>query len=212
MPQYQTLANYLIDGEEEKLLQEIQALLSQTQNPLALIDEGLIPGMTKIGELFKEGELFIPEVMMSAQLMTKAVDLIRPFIKEEEVSYHGKIIIGTVKGDLHDIGKNLVALLLEANGFDVINLGCDQGANEFLQAVEQYQPDIVALSALLTTTMPGMSDIIQAIDAKQLRPSLKVIIGGAPVSQEYADKIHADGYSEDATGAVELCKQLLQIS
>ncbi|MDD2569264.1 MAG: cobalamin-dependent protein, partial [Clostridia bacterium] len=132
-----------------------------------------------------------------------------PYIKEGEMVYKGKIVIGTVKGDLHDIGKNLVALMLENNGFEVINLGSDKGPNDFLAAIEKHEPQIIALSALLTTTMPMMSKIIEAVDKEGLRPGVNVIIGGAPVTQDFADKIGANGYSEDATGAVMLCQKLL---
>lgn len=205
------LSDFLITGDKEQAIATAQSLLEGGSAPLDIINNGLIPGMAKVGELFKEGEMFVPEVMLSAQVMTETVATIKPYIKEGEMVYRGKIVIGTVKGDLHDIGKNLVALMLENNGFEVVNLGSDKGPNEFLAAIQEHQPQIIALSALLTTTMPMMAKIIEAVDKESLRPNVQVIIGGAPVTQDFADKIGANGYSEDATGAVTLCKKLLSL-
>ncbi|MDD4571096.1 MAG: corrinoid protein [Clostridia bacterium] len=203
------LSDFLVTGDKDNAIATAKALLESGTAPLDIINNGLITGMSRVGELFKEGEMFVPEVMLSAQVMTETVATIKPYIKEGEMVYKGKIVIGTVKGDLHDIGKNLVALMLENNGFEVINLGSDKGPNDFLAAIEKHEPQIIALSALLTTTMPMMSKIIEAVDKEGLRPGVNVIIGGAPVTQDFADKIGANGYSEDATGAVMLCQKLL---
>ena len=203
------LSDFLVTGDKDNAIATAKALLESGTAPLDIINNGLITGMSRGGELFKEGEMFVPEVMLSAQVMTETVATIKPYIKEGEMVYKGKIVIGTVKGDLHDIGKNLVALMLENNGFEVINLGSDKGPNDFLAAIEKHEPQIIALSALLTTTMPMMSKIIEAVDKEGLRPGVNVIIGGAPVTQDFADKIGANGYSEDATGAVMLCQKLL---
>jgi 5-methyltetrahydrofolate--homocysteine methyltransferase len=173
------------------------------------VNEGLIEGMNVVGVRFKAGDMYVPEVLMAAKSMSGGLEIVRPLISEADQKSKGKIVLGTVKGDLHDIGKNLVGMLIESGGLEVINMGVDVSAEDFIDAIIEHEPDILALSALLTTTMPAMKDIIELLEEEELRDKVKVIIGGAPVSREYADEIGADGYAPDAGSAVELCKQLL---
>jgi len=208
---YGELIQYIIDGDDAAVDAQTDALLRTGQNPMSIIDQGLLAGMTQVGELFKEGEMFVPEVMMAAQAVTAALDKLKALISEEDLPKMATIVIGTVKGDLHDIGKNLVAMMMENSGFQVIDLGTDVAPEDFCQAVAVHGAAIVAMSALLTTTMPAMRETVDAINQAGCRHEVKIIIGGAPVTAEYAQQIGADGYSEDAVRAVELCKRLLNI-
>ena len=176
-------------------------------NPLEIISNGLIAGMNVVGVQFKSGEMFVPEVLMSAKSMAAGIEIVKPLIADKDMPSMGKVLIGTVKGDLHDIGKNLVAMMLESGGFTVINLGIDIAPEKFVAAFKEHQPDIIAMSALLTTTMMHMKDTIELIKEEGFK--VKCIIGGAPISQEFADTIGADGYSPDAASAVDLCRKLL---
>jgi 5-methyltetrahydrofolate--homocysteine methyltransferase len=165
--------------------------------------------MDEVGRRFENDEFFIPELLIAARAMKGAMELITPLFPEKGIQLRGRIAIGTVQGDLHDIGKNLVAAMLEGGGFEVIDLGKDVAAHQFIQAVKESEAQVVALSALLTTTMPGMKRVIQDMVEAKLRDRVKIIIGGAPVNQKYADEIGADGYAETASGAVTLAKSLL---
>lgn len=209
MSNYADLAQSVIEGQKDKVKEHVQNLIAAGNDPLEIINEGLIAGMNVVGVRFKAGDMYVPEVLMAAKSMSGGVELVKPLITTGEQKSAGKILLGTVKGDLHDIGKNLVGMLIESAGLEVINMGVDISAEDFVDAVIEHEPDIVALSALLTTTMPAMQDIIEILAEEDLRDKVKVIIGGAPVSQEYADTIGADGYAPDAGSAVELCKKLL---
>lgn len=209
MSNYADLAQSVIEGQKDKVKEHVQNLIAAGNDPLEIINEGLIAGMNVVGVRFKAGDMYVPEVLMAAKSMSGGVELVKPLITTGEQKSAGKILLGTVKGDLHDIGKNLVGMLIESAGLEVINMGVDISAEDFVDAVIEHEPDIVALSALLTTTMPAMQDIIEILEDEDLRDKVKVIIGGAPVSQEYADTIGADGYAPDAGSAVELCKKLL---
>ncbi|MGI5892193.1 MAG: cobalamin B12-binding domain-containing protein [Bacillota bacterium] len=208
---YTDLVQYIIEGDAEVVEAETDSLLKQGQQPMVIINKGLLNGMAAVGELFKEGEMFVPEVMMSAQAVTIALDKLKALVNQEDMPKMATIVIGTVKGDLHDIGKNLVSMMMENSGFTVIDLGTDVAPEDFCQAVADHDADIVGMSALLTTTMPAMQETVEAICAAGYRDKVKIIIGGAPVTAEYAQQIGADGYSEDAVRAVELCKNLLSI-
>jgi 5-methyltetrahydrofolate--homocysteine methyltransferase len=167
--------------------------------------------MNIVGEKFKNNEFFIPEVLIAARAMKAGMEIIRPLLVEAEVKARGKVIVGTVKGDLHDIGKNIVAMMLEGAGFEVINMGTDVTIEKIMEHMEKDPPDVVGLSALLTTTMVYMRDVIQALENAKLKERVKVIIGGAPITQAYADEINADGYAPDAASSVDLVKGLLNI-
>jgi len=208
MASIRDLTEYVIQADIEKVKETTAALLAAGEDPLRLINEGLIPGINEVGERFKEGIMFVPEMMMSAQAMKAGVDLAKEKIEGVDIPTVGTVVIGTVAGDLHDIGKNLVSMMLDSSGFNVVDLGVDVPADKFIAAVKEHKPSIVGLSALLTTTMPAMKEVIDALKESNLRDQVKVVIGGAPVSQAYADEIGADGYAPDAALAVELCKKI----
>ncbi|HHW29225.1 MAG TPA: cobalamin-binding protein [Syntrophomonadaceae bacterium] len=208
MASIKDLTEFVIQADIEKVKETTAALLAAGEDPLKIINEGLIPGINEVGERFKEGNLFVPEMMMSAQAMKAGVDLAKEKIEGADIPNAGTIVIGTVAGDLHDIGKNLVSMMLDSSGFNVVDLGVDVPADKFIAAVKEHKPSIVGLSALLTTTMPAMKEVIDALKESNLRDQVKVVIGGAPVSQAYADEIGADGYAPDAALAVELCKKI----
>ena len=205
---YDKIIAAVLSGDTFAAAAEAKLLTDNGIDPLQVIDKGLIVAMGEVGRLFKENEIFVPEVMMSAHTVTIVIDQLKPLLKEERASL-GTVIIGTVKGDLHDIGKNLVALLLANNGFNVIDLGNDVAPAKFVSEAKAHNCDIVAMSALLTTTMINMDATIKAFAEAGYRKQVKIIIGGAPVTADYAEKISADGYSEDAASAVDLCKELL---
>ena len=209
MSQLNTITETLISGDGEKLQQLIKEALEAGTSASTILNDGLITGMDIVGEKMETGDMFIPEVLMAAQAMSESVIILKPLLAEGQASTAGKVIIGTVKGDLHDIGKNLVKMMLESAGFEAIDLGVDISPEDFVKAVIEYQPDIVGLSALLTTTMPMMKRSIQAIEENGLRKNLKIIVGGAPVSQAFANEIGADGYAADAGAASKLAKSLL---
>ena len=205
---YRSIVEAIIAGEEDAAQRYAQNLLAAGAAPLEIIDCGLIPAMAQVGRLFKEGEIYVPEVMMAASVVTEVVANLKPLLAGE-ISTKGTVVLGTVKGDLHDIGKNLVALLLENNGFKVLDLGADVSPQTFIDAAISHAAQIVGLSALLTTTMPQMAETIRAFEQAGCRDKVKIIIGGAPVTEGYAEEIAADGYAEDAVGAVELCFSLI---
>lgn len=206
---FQELSDVVIKGDIQKVKEVTQKLIDGGSDPLAIINEGLIPGINEVGVRFKEGELFVPEMMRAAQAMKGGVELVKPMMAAENIPTAGKVVIGTVKGDLHDIGKNLVIMMLESSGFNVVDLGVDVPVDRFVQAVKDHSPQVVGMSALLTTTMPVMKGVIDALEKENLRGGVKVLIGGAPVSPEYADEIGADGFAPDAVVATDMCKQVL---
>lgn len=199
----------ILDGDMEVVSQNVNTALENGLLPQTILDEGLIAAMDKVGALFEEGEFYVPEMLVAARAMKSGLDILRPKLMEAEIEAKGKVIIGTVKGDLHDIGKNLVAIMLEGAGFDIIDLGVDIPPEKFIEVLESEKPDVVALSALLTTTMVSIEDTISAMKTAGLRDEVKVIVGGAPVTQEYADSIGADGFAADASLAVSLVKGLV---
>jgi 5-methyltetrahydrofolate--homocysteine methyltransferase len=177
--------------------------------PDVILSQGLIAAMAEVGSLFEQGEYFVPEMLVSAKAMQEGLNLLRPYLVAQGIKPVGKVVIGTVKGDLHDIGKNLVSMMLEGAGFEVIDLGTDSGAEKFIAAIEQHQPQMIGMSAMLTTTMPQMRNVIAALEAASLRQKVKVMVGGAPVTADFARQIGADGYAPDASRAVSLAKSLL---
>jgi 5-methyltetrahydrofolate--homocysteine methyltransferase len=198
----------LYEGEDAQVAQLVRDGLSQGLSPSAVLENGLIAGMDRVGKDFKSGELFVPEVLVAARAMQAGMNILRPLLVENKVASAGKIVIGTVKGDLHDIGKNLVKMMLEGAGYEIIDLGNDVSPQRFVEAVQQHHPDLIGLSALLTTTMPQMKETIRALVAAGLRDSVKVMIGGAPVTGEYASQIGADAYAPDAAVAVDRAHSL----
>lgn len=185
----------------------VQAALDAGQNPQEIIDDNMVPAMEAIGKEFAEGRVFVPNLLLSARAMKGALEILKPLMQAENTSILGTVVIGTVKGDLHDIGKNLVASMLEGRGFKVINLGADVSKEKFIEAAKENDADIICLSALLTTTMGYMKEVVDAV--KESGVKVKVMVGGAPLNTEYARSIGADGYSSNANEAVDLAKSLV---
>lgn len=210
MGKFDEIQQAVLEGNVEKVKSLAGSLVAAGEDPVAIIDDGLIAGMDIVGIKFKEEDMFVPEVMMSASAMNAGVDIVRPALKGEAIKSAGVVIIGTVQGDLHDIGKNLVCMILRSAGFEVIDLGVDISPDKFVDGINKHKPTIVGMSALLTTTMPEMKNTIDAIVNANLREKVKVIIGGAPVSREFAEQIGADGYGDDAIAARDLCSELTQ--
>ncbi len=184
--------------------------LDEGKSAAEILNEGLIPAMDTVGKKYEGGEIYVPEMLMAAKSMKAALAILRPILAETGVESKGKVVIGTVEGDLHDIGQNLVSIMLEGAGYDVHNLGIDNTADAFVEAVKETSPDVVAMSALLTTTMIQMPGVIEGLKEAGLRDGVKIIIGGAPVTEEYANQIGADGYAKDAAAAVTLVRDLLK--
>jgi len=207
------LANDLYDGilngDAKKARAATEAALASGAAPMDLIQQSMVPAMDEVGRLFEAEEYFVPELLLAARAMKGSLELLKPLLAASGQKMAVRVLIGTVKGDLHDIGKNIVASMLEGSGFEVIDLGTDVSPESFVTAVEQRKPHVVCMSALLTVTMPAMKLTIDALKTAGLRTQVKVLIGGAPVSQQYAEAIGADGYSENANGAVGLVKVLL---
>jgi len=203
---YARLSELVIAGEMEGARALTEKLLAEGLAGREILDGGLLPGMEVVGARMKAGECFIPEVLLSARTMQGCLDLIKPHLAAGDSGSAGTVLIGTVEGDVHDIGKNLVAMLLEGAGFDVVNLGAQITPAAFVAAVKEQQPAILGMSGLLTTTIPKMADTIKLLSAEGLRASVKVMVGGAPVTQRFADEIGADGYAPDAAGAADLGK------
>jgi 5-methyltetrahydrofolate--homocysteine methyltransferase len=201
------LKQAVITGNADTALAMTQALLATGASPREILDEALLPGMEVVGEQMREAEIFIPEVLLSARVMQGCLDLLRPLMAGEEAG-GGVVVLGTVEGDLHDIGKNLVGMLLQGAGFSVVNLGTGVTAAAFVAAVREHAPQIVGMSALLTTTLPHMTETIQALKDAGLREQVKIMVGGAPVTAAYAEEIGADGYGANAGMAVEQAKAL----
>ena len=206
---YEALSDCVIEGDDERAGKLTQKAIDAGADPVEIVTQGLTGGMSIVGARFKSGEMFVPEVLASARAMSVGMDLVKPLILAGDMPSAGKVVIGTVKGDLHDIGKNLVAMLLESAGFTVINVGTDIEPAVFVQAVRDSEADVLGLSALLTTTMLAMKATIDALAEAGLRDKVKVIIGGAPVTQDFADEIGADGFAYDGGAAIDLCKSLI---
>lgn len=199
----------VLAGEMEGIAELTNQALAQGIGAREILDQALTPAMDIVGEEYEKGDRYVPEMLISAETMKGAVTILKPLLVEAGVKARGKVVIGTVEGDLHDIGKDLVAMMLEGAGFEVVNLGVEVTAEEFLKAAKEHEADIIGMSALLTTTMIHMPEVIDALQQAGLRDQIKVMIGGAPVTQGYADKIGADGYAPDAASATKLAKSLL---
>lgn len=200
----------VIEGDNEGVKEKVPQALESGVPAGAILNEGMIAAMSEVGRLFEEGEYYVPEMLIAARAMQAGMGLLKPHLQSGEIKAAGKVLIGTAKGDLHDIGKNLVSLMLEGAGFEVHDLGTDVAAEKFVDAVKADKPDIIAMSALLTTTMPNMKTTIEALKAAGLRDQVKVMVGGAPLTDNYASQIGADGYAADASRAVSLAKSLVR--
>jgi 5-methyltetrahydrofolate--homocysteine methyltransferase len=212
MAQSKELYDAILNGNAKKAHAATEAALAAGVLPMDLISESMVPAMDEVGKLFEEEEYFVPELLLAGRAMKSAMELLRPLLVASGQKMAVRVVIGTVKGDLHDIGKNIVASMLEGSGFEVIDLGADVSPENFVAAVEAQKPHVVCMSALLTVTMPAMKTTIEALKTAGLRTKVKVMIGGAPVTSQYASEIGADGYSENASGAVSLVKSLLAVA
>ena len=203
---FEELALNLYDGGDQQVARLVRHALDEGHTANDILHNGLIAGMDRVGVDFKVGDLFVPEVLVAARAMRAGLDVLRPLLAEGEVSGTGTYVIGTIQGDLHDIGKNLVKMMLEGAGFKVVDLGTDVRVDEFVSAVREHQPDVLGMSALLTTTMANMRLVIEALERAGLRDSVKVMIGGAPVTGAFATQIGADAYAPDAASAVDVAR------
>ncbi|MBI5965176.1 MAG: corrinoid protein [Chloroflexi bacterium] len=208
MDYIQSIYKNILEGNVEEVLSNVKQAIDAGLGAETILKEGMIPAMDEVGKLFEEGEFFVPEMLIAAKAMQAGMQILKPLLIEADVEPIGKVILGTVRGDLHDIGKNLVGTMLEGSGFEVLDLGVDIGPETFVEAITE-DVDIVGLSALLTTTMPAMEETIKAIDASGLRGNIKIMVGGAPITADYAKEIGADGYAPDAGQATILAKSFL---
>jgi 5-methyltetrahydrofolate--homocysteine methyltransferase len=200
----------VLEGQQKKALEKVTQALAENIDPAVILNEGMVKAMAEVGRLFEEGEYFVPEMLIAARAMQSGLAVLKPHLAQADVKSSGKVVTGTVKGDLHDIGKNLVSMMLEGAAFEIVDLGSDVSPEKFVEAVRSSGADIVAMSALLTTTMPNMKTTIEALEAAGMRDKVKVIVGGAPLTPEYAKQIGADGYASDASRAVNLAKSLVE--
>ncbi len=205
----ETIYEAVIEGDAETTVEEVKAELEKGTASGDILSKACIAAMMEVGHRFEIGEYFVPEMLIAARAMQGALDILRPYLIDSDVQSAGKIVMGTVSGDLHDIGKNLVCMMLEGAGFEVIDLGVDVDPDIFVKTVREEQPDAVGMSALLTTTMPSMQKTINALIEAGLRDKVKVLVGGAPVTQDYADHIGADGFAADASSAARMVKEMV---
>ncbi len=205
---YEQLSTALLEGDPEKASKWVGRGLQEGLAAKDILDNGLVPGMNEVGIRFKAGDMFVPEVLMSADAMQASLNVLRPELIASGVKLIGKILLGTVKGDLHDIGKNLVNMMCEGAGFEVIDIGFNADPEKFIEAIKEHQPDVVGMSAMLTTTMRAMAQTIKAIEEAGLRDKVKIMVGGAPVDTAFAERIGADGYGSNAPSGVDLAKRL----
>ncbi len=205
------LKEMVVDGKHKEIEARVQSAIDSGIDLNRIINDALISAMDIIGKRFADGEIYVPEMLVSAMTMKLGLEKIKPLLTEEEIETKGTILMCTVKGDLHDIGKNLVTMMLEGAGFKVIDLGVDVKIDTLIRTVKEKKADILGLSALLTTTMPEMHRVIEALEVEGLRDNVKVIVGGAPIDKKFADKIGADGYAKDAAEAVQLARELVSV-
>jgi len=212
MTELNNIKDAIVAGKLEVAIGNVEKALEQGADPQAIISDYMIAGMEEIGQRFQDGKAFVPNLLMAARAMKGCLDLLKPLLKDGASVTIGKIVIGTVKGDLHDIGKNLVASMFEGCGFEVINLGIDVSSDQFIAAIKEHKADILCLSALLTTTMNYMKEVIDALESEGLRDQVKVMIGGAPLNENFAQQIKADAYTSNANAAVQKAKELIGVN
>ena len=212
MSDYKALQEAVLKGDIKTALEQTQKAIDAKDVARDVLDNGLIPAMDEMGDRFAKGVAFVPQMLRAAKTMQECVKLLQPLFAEGDITSKGKVLIGTVKGDLHGIGKNLVAMMLEGAGFTIVDIGVDVSPDKFVEKVKETNPDIVGMSALLSTTMPAMPETIEALKTAGLRDNIKIMIGGAPVTEKYATQIEADSYASDAGSAVAKAKELLGIS
>ncbi len=209
MPDYEKMSEKVIEGDQENVAELTQEVIDEGAEPQEVISEGLIAGMNVVGERFKAGDMFVPEVLMSAKAMKAGMEIVNPLLTEGDREESTTVVLGTVEGDLHDIGKNLVGMMLESGGMEVIDLGVDLPADEIVDAVRENDADVLGMSALLTTTMMEMQNVIEVLEEEGLKDDVDVLVGGAPVTKEFADDIGADGWAPDAASAKDLVQEMV---
>jgi len=207
----ETIYEGILDGDMNAVTEAVNAALAEGTAAGEILNEAMIPGMAEVGRLFEANEYYVPEMLIAARAMKAGLAILKPELVKEDIEPLGKVALGTVKGDLHDIGKNLVAIMVEGAGFEVIDLGVDVAPEQFVAAAKDQGAQVIGLSALLTTTMPNMKATLEALQEAGIRGDVKVVIGGAPVTQKYADEVGADGYARDAAGAATLVKTLMGV-
>ncbi len=206
---YSELVQSVLEGDHERAVILTREALAQDASPEDVVQSGLQAAMLEVGRRYSEGEFYVPDMLFAARAVSKAMEVLRPRLVGGVTASLGKVLVGSVAGDIHDIGKNLVVMFLQGAGFEVKDLGTDVSAERFVATVEEHKPDILGMSALLTTTMPAMRTTIEALEQAKLRDTVKVVVGGAPVAQHFADQIGADGYAPDGGAAIELCRGLV---
>ena len=206
---FQEISSALEKGKKKLVVQYVQQAIDEGLDPQVILTEGLLPGMDVVGVKFRNNEIFVPEVLVAARAMNAGAELLKPLLMQAGAQSRGKVVIGTVKGDLHDIGKNLVKMMMEGKGLDVIDLGVDVSADAFVRAAVEHKASIIACSALLTTTMPVMADVVKAVENAGIRDQVKIMVGGAPVTADYCQSIGADAYTDDAASAAIKALELL---
>jgi 5-methyltetrahydrofolate--homocysteine methyltransferase len=198
-------------GNHEEAVKLVRDALNNTMTPADILSKGLVKGIQALGESFKDGQVFLPEILISVRAMNRGLEALKPHLIESDIPKRGVVVLGTVEGDLHDIGKNLVRMMLEGNGYQVFDLGVDVKIGSFIDAVRKHKADILAMSSLLTTTIQGFRKVIEALDDAGMRNNLKVMVGGAPVTRAYADEIRAEGFAEDCVTAVDEADRLVRL-
>lgn len=209
MADLQQIADNLIQGNAPKVKELVQKAVDEKENVQKILNEALLAGMSVVGAKFKKNEFYIPEVLIAARAMKQGMQILKPLLAKENIKGVGTVVVGTVRGDLHDIGKNLVGMMLEGAGFEVIDAGIDVAPDLFIKTAQEKNASLIGLSALLTTTMPAMKEVVTSLNNSSLKGKIKVMVGGAPVTKDYADEIGADGYAPDAASAADLAKKLL---
>ena len=205
------MADNVIKGKASEVKELTQKAVNEGMGVEKILNEGLIAGMDIVGKKFQASEIYVPEMLIAARAMKAGMEIIRPILVQKDIKSQGKVVIGTAKGDLHDIGKSLVGMMLEGAGFEIVDLGVDVSPEKFIETAKEKKADIIGVSALLTTTMVGMKDVVKAVQEAGLNGKVKIMIGGAPITQSYADEIGADGYAPDAASAVDKAKELLEV-
>lgn len=205
------LAKGVLEGDDKKVVQTVKEALDSGMPAIDILDKGLVPGIQALGEQFKDGEVYLPEILISTRAMNRGVDVLKPSLEGTDITSKGNVALGTVEGDLHDIGKNLVGMMLTSNGFNVIDVGVDASADAFVSAIKDNSVDILAMSGLLTTTITYFPSVIDAIKEAGLKDKVKIMIGGAPVTRAFADEIGAEGFAEDCVSAVEEAARLMAL-
>jgi len=206
----ETLSKAVETGDDRKALEIVKDELAKGTRPLELLNEGLVPGVQALGRLFKDGKVYLPEILISVRAMNRGLEELRPLLGSADIHNRGTVVLGSVEGDLHDIGKNLVKMMLESNGFKVVDIGVDVPVDSFVSAAKAENADVIAMSSLLTITMPEMARVSKALEEAGLKPKVKCIIGGAPVTREYAESIGCEGFAEDCVSAIDEVERLLK--